>query len=139
MPLRRAFALCAAVAMLPVVAGCNSTAEVNKRPHPGTATASPLAGGVQQVVVRSGVDLRFHPSTIVVHPGTVRLVLINTAKPGNGPPHNIQFSGLPGADVADTQAGYSSSVTFTAPAPGTYDFVCSIHAAQGQTGKLIVR
>jgi plastocyanin len=51
----------------------------------------------------------------------------------------VTFSGLPAADVATTQAGRISSVTFTAPAPGTYQFVCSIHARQGQTGTMIVR
>jgi plastocyanin len=69
----------------------------------------------------------------------VRLVLVNTSKPGAGPPHNVTFGGLPAANIATTQAGRQSSVTFEAPAPGTYNFVCSIHAAQGQTGKLIVR
>lgn len=127
------------LAALLLAAGCTRTAEVNTRPHPGTATATPAAGGVQQVVVRSGTDLRFNPSTIIVHPGRVRVVLVNSAKPGAGPPHNLQVTGLPGAFVPDTSAGYTSSVTFTAPAPGTYQFVCTIHAAQGQTGKLIVR
>jgi plastocyanin len=75
----------------------------------------------------------------VVHPGTVRIVLVNTAQPGSGPPHNVVFSGLPSADVPLAQAGQAQSVTFIAPAPGTYNFVCSIHATQGQTGKLIVK
>jgi plastocyanin len=135
MGFRRAFAMLAALAM---VAACSREAEVNKRPHSGTGVASEV-DGVQQIVIRAGNDLRFDPSTIVVHAGKVRIVLVNTSKPGAGAPHNIQMSGLPAADVPDVQAGRSASVTFTAPAPGTYDFVCSIHANQGQTGKLIVR
>lgn len=131
---------CALVTALALLASCARTPEVNTRPHPGTATASAAGGGLQQVVIRAGVDLRFTPSTIVVHPGRVRIVLVNTANKGAGPPHNLTFGGLPGVDnVPDVQAGYAAAVTFMAPSPGTYSFVCTIHAAQGQTGKMIVR
>jgi len=130
------------VALAPVLAsvltGCVTEPAANRRGHPGTTTATAGPNGVQTVVLRSGVDLRFHPSTIVVHRGTVRLVLENTAKPNQGPPHDLQFNGLP-FYVGTVQAGQRAAVTFTAPAPGTYGFVCTIHAAQNQTGKLIVR
>jgi plastocyanin len=121
-----------------LVACTNRESAINKRTHPGTQTASSDDTGVQTIVVTAGVDLRFHPSTIVVHPGRVRLVLDNTAQPGAGPPHDLQFSGLP-FYIGTTQAGRQAGITFTAPAPGTYRFVCTIHAAQNQTGKLIVR
>jgi plastocyanin len=128
-----------ALAVLALLAACsNRESPTNKRPQAGTATASAV-DGVQEIVMTSGVDLRFHPSTLVVHAGKVRIILENTAKPGAGPPHNVIFSNLPGADVPLAVAGSSESVTFTAPAPGTYNFVCSIHIAQGQTGKLIVK
>jgi plastocyanin len=140
MRFRRAPVSAAALVALAVVSGCsNREAPSNKRGHTGTATASAAADGVQQVTITSDVDLRFHPSTIVVHRGRVRIVLENTAKPGSGPPHNLQVTGLPGAFIGTTVAGTAQSVTFTAPAPGTYTFVCLIHAAQNQTGKLIVR
>jgi plastocyanin len=138
MQLRRAFVLGALAMVTPVLlAGCVREAEVNSRPQAGSATASTV-NGVQQVTLRSGPDLRFTPSTIVVHPGVVRLVLVNSAKPGAGPPHDVTFSGLPVANIPTTQAGRLSAVTFTAPARGTYQFVCSIHARQGQTGTLVV-
>jgi plastocyanin len=128
------------LATLVMLAACARTAEVNTRPHSGTGTATAASDGVQQIIVKTGQDLRFHPSTIVVHPGRVRIVLVNSANNGVGAPHNLTFSGLPGADsVPDVQAGYAASATFEAPAPGTYSFVCTIHANQGQTGKLIVR
>jgi plastocyanin len=139
MQLRRPFVLAAvSIALAASLAGCARESEVNSRPHEGTGTASAV-NGVQQITLRSGTDLRFTPSTIVVHPGVVRLVLVNSSKPGAGPPHDVSFSGLPAADVPTTQAGRLSAVTFTAPAPGTYHFVCSIHARQGQTGTMIVR
>jgi plastocyanin len=135
MQIRRVLAL---AAVLGVSAGCASQGAVDTQPHAGTEVAS-MSNGVQSVVVRAGVDDRFHPSTIVVHPGKVRLVLLNTAKKGAGPPHDLQFAKLPGADLPTVEAGYSASVTFTAPEPGTYSFVCSIHAVQGMTGKLVVK
>lgn len=136
---RRPFVLAATLATaLLTAAGCASEASVNDRPNVGTGSASEV-NGIQQITLRSGLDLRFTPATIVVHPGVVRLVLVNTSKPGAGPPHDVTFSGLPTADIPTTQAGRESSVMFEAPAPGTYNFVCSIHARQGQTGKLIVR
>jgi plastocyanin len=129
---------CALVAALVLLGACASEAPVNSRPQSGTGVASDV-GGVQQVTVEAGLDLRFHPSTIIVHSGKVRIVLVNTAKPGAGPPHNLQLTGLPAADVPLAMAGQTQSVTFIAPAPGTYTFVCTIHAVQGQTGKLIVK
>jgi plastocyanin len=140
MRLRRVTTAAVVLPLLVLVAGCsNRQSPTNKRAHPGTASASPASDGVQQVVITSGVDLRFHPSTIIVHRGKVRIVLDNTSKPGAGPPHNLQVTGLPGAFIGTTVAGQAQAVTFTAPAPGTYSFVCLIHAAQNQTGKLIVR
>lgn len=137
MPVRR---LAVALVALLVAAGCsNRESPTNKRPQAGTGTASNAPDGVQEVTLTSGVDLRFHPATIVVHRGLVRIVLVNTAKPGAGPPHNLHVTGLPAAAIGTTDAGDEQSVTFTAPAKGTYQFVCSIHAAQGQTGKLVVR
>jgi plastocyanin len=136
MLLRRAFPVLVALTLL--VSCSNRESPTNKRPQSGVGTATAV-DGVQQVTMTSGVDLRFHPSTLIVHPGKVRIVLVNASKPGAGPPHNVIFSGLPGADVPLATAGQTQSVTFTAPAPGTYNFVCSIHALQGQTGKLIVK
>jgi plastocyanin len=139
MGLRRSSAAVLALLLAGGLVACtNRESAINKRTHPGTATASTNGAGVQIVVVHAGVDLRFRPSTIVVHPGRVRLVLDNTAKPGVGPPHDLQFSGLP-FYIGTTQAGREAGITFEAPAPGTYRFVCTIHAAQNQTGKLIVR
>jgi plastocyanin len=128
-----------AAAALALLAGCsNREAAVTKGPHNGTGTASPV-GNVQQITITTGVDLRFHPSTIVVHRGQVRLVLKNIPTDGGGPPHDVKFTGLPVGNVPLTAAGETQSVSFTAPSPGTYDFECSIHAAQGQRGKMIVK
>jgi plastocyanin len=57
---------------------------------------------------------------------------------GTGAPHNLSVVGLPADFVPLVRAGQTSTASFTAPAPGTYRFVCTIHEAQGQTGSLVV-
>jgi len=116
-------------------AGCTNTSPaVNRRPHQGTGTATDV-NGVQQITVHAGNTYRFDPSTIIVRPGQVHLVLVND---GTGAPHNWSLIGFPAAFAPLSGGGQSTSVTFTAPAPGTYTFECTIHAKQGQTGKLVV-
>ena len=132
----------AAAAALVLVAGAasgcsNSRSAAQKQPHTGSGTAT-MVDGAQQIVVVTGADLRFHPSTIIVHPGLVRIILQNRTTTGNGPPHNLQVTGLPGAAVPLTPAGDVAAVTFTAGTPGRYRFVCTIHVQQGQTGTLVV-
>ncbi len=128
----------AAVVVVGAASGCsNSRSAVQKEPHSGSGSAT-MVDGAQQITVLTGADLRFHPSTLIVHPGKVRIILNNRTSNGNGPPHNLQITGLPGAAVPLTPAGDVSSVTFTAGKPGRYHFVCTIHVQQGQTGTLVV-
>ncbi|WP_375497700.1 cupredoxin domain-containing protein [uncultured Jatrophihabitans sp.] len=118
--------------------GCSNTKSAAQRqPNSGSGTAT-MVDGAQQIVVVTGADLRFHPATLIVHPGKVRIILQNRTSTGSGPPHNLQVTGLPGAAVPLTPAGDVASVTFTAGKPGRYDFVCTIHVQQGQTGTLVV-
>lgn len=107
---------------------------MNREPHTGSSTAVDVAG-VQQVVITTDSSYRFSPSTITVHPGRVRLILKHT---GSGAPHDWQLQGFPGDYVPLVQPGQQHSIEFTAPAPGRYQFVCTIHSAQGQTGTLVV-
>jgi plastocyanin len=118
---------------LALTACTNQQASINRRPHPGTATAS-FFGGVHQVTVSAGDTYRFNPSKIFVHPGTVQVTLHNL---GKGAPHNLTFLDF-GAATALTPGGSTRTVTFTAPSPGTYTYVCTIHRNQGQTGILVV-
>ncbi|MBE7187551.1 cupredoxin domain-containing protein [Jatrophihabitans endophyticus] len=132
-----ALAATAAISLAACDDGNSPTAD---RPQSGTGTATPAANGVQRIVVDTGPDLRFHPSTLVVHPGKVQIVLKNMHMGSSGgPPHDLKVYGLPGAYIPNIQEGQSASVTFTANAPGHYRFVCLIHVQQGQTGTLIVR
>jgi plastocyanin len=122
-------------------AACQSEGSVNREPHTGTGTAS-ARDGIQQITITTGKssnDFRFHPSTIVVHPGKVRILLVNQGKPGAGAPHDWSLSGHPDAFVPLIAAGTRDSAVFTAPRPGRYQFVCTIHTRQGQTGTLVVK
>jgi plastocyanin len=111
----------------------NSQASVNRRPQGATATAS-VVGDVQRVTVTTGDTYRFDPATIVVHPGEVTVVLVNS---GKGAPHNWTLVGTSAA-TALASAGATRTVSFMTPSPGTYQVVCTIHKKQGQTGKLVV-
>jgi plastocyanin len=133
MPPVRAAAVVAAAVVL-VVSGCsNSKPAVNRRPHTGATTAVPV-NGLQRVTVDANDLYRFDPSTITVHPGRVEIDLMNV---GNGAPHNWSLLGFSYATPL-TGSGQHSSITFTAPGPGTYTYVCTIHRKQGQTGTLVV-
>ncbi|MGH8960280.1 MAG: cupredoxin domain-containing protein [Jatrophihabitantaceae bacterium] len=126
----------AAVALLATcaIAGCsNRNSSANRQPHHGSGTAS-VVNGVQQITLHAS-DFRFDPSTVTVHPGKVRVILVND---GGGAPHNFRMTDFPADFVPLTANGQSSQATFTAPSPGTYQFVCTIHTAQGMTGKLVV-
>jgi plastocyanin len=122
------------LASVAVLAGCSRSGAINRRPVSGTATASSVAGG-QQVSIRVGDDYRFHPATIVVHPGRVEVILRHT---GTGAPHDWALSGFPADFVPLTQAGQIRAASFTTPSPGRYGFVCTIHRRQGQRGTLVV-
>ena len=131
--------LSAASAGAALIVACGaSDAHNNAAPQaqPTSAVTASTVGGIQQIVITTGDDLKFTPNVIAVHPGQVELIVKNT---GQGAPHNLQITGLPTSDwIPLTSAGQTNTVTFTAPAVGTYQFVCSIHKAQGQTGQLIV-
>jgi len=118
-----------------LLAGCQTKSAINREPHSGATTASVVAG-VQTVALTTGPSYRFTPATITVHPGRVRITLTHTGK--GGAPHDWQLLGLPAAYVPLINPGQTKTVEFTAPAPGTYTFICTIHVKQGQTGTLVV-
>jgi plastocyanin len=127
--------LAAAACAVLVLVGCtNRTANVNRRPQSGSSTAAAV-DGLQTVRIEADDKYRFTPDTITVHPGQVKIILVNT---GRGAPHNLQVTGIPGDFVPLAANGQTTTATFTAPAPGRYQFVCTIHVAQGQTGTLVV-
>lgn len=125
----------AAVGTLAVTAaGCQTQSAINREPQSGATTVAPT-NGVQDVVITTDSKYRFTPDTITVHPGKVRITLRHL---GTGAPHDWQLQGFPADYVPLTQPGQTKSIEFTAPAPGKYTFICTIHVTQGQTGTLVV-
>jgi plastocyanin len=134
---RRRFSRLAAVLLgvVVVLVGCsNRTSGVNRRPQAGVTTAA-VKSGVQQVTITADDTYRFTPDTITVHPGKVQITLVNK---GKGAPHDLSVTGFPADFVPLASTGQTTVAAFTAPAPGRYQFVCTIHVAQGQTGTLVV-
>jgi plastocyanin len=120
--------------VLLATAACATQPAVANGPHTGSSTAS-AANGVQQVTLTVADNYRFEPSTITVHPGLVKVTLVHK---GTGAPHNFSLVGFPTDETPLVEPGHTVSVSFTAPSPGTYKFVCTIHIAQGQVGQMIV-
>ena len=139
MPRRPRSAVCAGISLvlMAVVAGCSNTeSSANRTPNSGSATASTV-NGIQQVTIDANDLFRFVPDTVYVHAG--REVKVTLVRTGPGAPHDWQLTGFPGIAIPlETAQGESLSTTFMPPAPGRYQFVCSIHLKQGQTGTLVV-
>ncbi|MHA6764951.1 cupredoxin domain-containing protein [Streptacidiphilus sp. PAMC 29251] len=121
-------ALAAAVLLL-AVAGCSSTAATSTpTPPPATATAttpgSAPAAAAAQIVID---NFAFSPATLTVKPGqTVTVVNHDSAT------HTLTASPGSGFDTGPINPG--KSATFTAPAkPGSYPYVCTIHASMRGT------
>lgn len=117
------------------VTSCSNTKNaIQREPNTGSSTAGVVAGA-QHVIVVVDDRYRFDPATITVHPGMVTITLEHK---GTGAPHDLQVLGFPSDSVPLVSHGQTVSSTFTAPSPGRYEFVCTIHRALGQTGTLVV-
>lgn len=126
-----------AAVLLGGLVGCsNREAPRFKEQHQAagtTATASPAAGGGQQVTVQAADTMRFTPSAIVARPGRLTIVVRNVGKD----PHNFEIPTL-GADAGNIPAGMSATVTVTLSKPGSYPFDCAYHVALGMVGTVQV-
>jgi plastocyanin len=130
----RSAALTGVLLVPALLAGCQTKSAIEREPHPGITTASAV-NGVQAITIVTDDKYRFTPSTITVRPGKVTITLEHR---GTGAPHDWQLLGFPADYVPVISGGQSRSVTFQAPGPGSYSFVCTIHANRGQTGTLVV-
>ncbi|MCW2523317.1 MAG: Copper binding cupredoxin [Frankiales bacterium] len=119
-----------------LLAGCQSQSAINREPQSNVSYSATVTDGVQNVVITTDNKYRFTPDVITVHPGKVRITLKHL--PTGGAPHDWQLQGFPADFVPLTQSGQTNTAEFIAPAPGRYQFVCTIHVVQGQTGTLVV-
>ncbi len=103
-------------------------------PNVSTAPAQPSIAGAQEIPVAL-VDFGFRPVEIRVKAGqAVNLVLANRGVVV----HDLTIPALRFQAVA--QPGQQSTAGLRAPAPGTYEFYCSVpgHREAGMVGRLVV-
>ena len=124
-------ALRAAVLAGLLIAGCGASPGASDRGSPATT-----AGEVTvSVATAAGDDRRFLPAAIAVQAGArVRLVFRNESAES----HNLSFTGAlePIRTATIMDPGQEEWLSFVAPDPGVYAFVCTVHL--GMTGELRV-
>jgi glucose/arabinose dehydrogenase/plastocyanin len=113
--------------------------EVGGGPSPSASPgASAPAGEGEAASVTVGTDtgsaLLFEPTDVsVAGGGDISVVFENRSTV----PHNLTFGPpIDAATATIVNAGASETITFAAPEPGTYDFVCTLHP--GMDGVLTV-
>jgi plastocyanin len=117
--------LVAVIGLAVVVAGCQAT---------GATTSAPADGTRIAVATAPGETLAFDPPEVQV--GSVMPVTM-TFRNRSSVAHNLTFTnGLSAATRTIVEPGWDEVLHIVPPAPGTYTFVCTIHA--GMTGRLVV-
>jgi plastocyanin len=113
---------------LALLAGCGGSSSPSGGTGVGTATGP---ADDQAFTIRGTDRLQFDPQTVDAKVGTLTLTLHN-----GGVPHDLKFAdpSLPSIPVVSGDRTASATLHFTRP--GTYTFVCTIHA--GMTGKVVV-
>jgi len=114
----------AAPAATPAAAGATTGASSAATPAAGGAAA---AGGATELTISTdtGSELKFVPAEATVKSGaTVKL----TFKNASTLPHNLTFQqGIDAKTQPAVAPGQSETIQFTAPAPGTYKWACTLH------------
>jgi plastocyanin len=81
----------------------------------------------------TAVNLKFSPATLFATSGASVTITLNNQD--TRVPHNVAVSGL--GTSATCPGPCTAALTFTAPAPGNYGFVCTVHPYM--TGTLVVQ
>ncbi len=98
----------------------------------GALVFAPSAVAQGQDVTVSMEDNFFSSANITVAPGTT----VTWVQNGANPHTTTSDDGL--WDSGVIEGGSGGSFSFTFDEPGTYDYVCTIHAAQGMVGTVTV-
>jgi plastocyanin len=130
--------LLAVVSLIAVsaLAACSSgDSQPDAASAPSVAAAA--ATGVQLVTLHVTDRLRFTPDSISVHPGKVRLTLVDDGSY----PHNFSIPSLHvvSPTVSGNPGQTSATTTLTLTKPGTYPFVCTFRSAAGMHGEIVVK
>ena len=117
-----------AVALAAPLAACGSSSGGGS----DSGSAVTVEGDTQVVHVTGTARLRFVPDRVEVSPGKVR---VEFTVPKGSAPHSFTIRAL------DVDTGVfdddTKSVSFTVSQPGTYTYICTIHASM--TGTLVVK
>ncbi len=107
-------------------------------PPPPAPTSTPVplptatpSQAVNNSPVITAKNIAFSPTSVTVKSGAQ--VTITLANQDSFVPHNLNVLGV---KANDCTGPCTSSVSFTAPAPGSYTYQCSIHPSM--TGTLVV-
>lgn len=118
------------------VAACSSG---DSQPDAASASsaATAAAAGVQLVTLHVTDRLRFTPDIISVHPGKVRVTLVDDGSY----PHNFSIPSLhvTSPTVSGNPGQTSATTTLNLTKPGSYEFVCTFHASAGMHGEIVVK
>jgi len=119
-----------------VLAGCHGGSSPSGS-HTTAAAAAASSGGVQKITLHATDQLRFEPDVITMHPGKLRLTLVDDGSY----PHNISIPSLhiTSTTVSGDPGQTSTATTLTLSKPGTYEFVCTFHASAGMRGEIVVK
>jgi plastocyanin len=93
----------------------------------GGGSSAASSGGAQPITIGTdkGVELKFEPNNVTAPANsTVKLTFNNVSTQ----PHNLHFQQGIDAKTAESVApGTSETIDVKTPAPGNYEFVCTIH------------
>lgn len=108
----------------------------SQAPSPASTAAGTPAGAATEVRIGTdaGTDLRFDPEAAsVAGGGTVQVSFENLS----AVPHNLTFQDpIDAATATVVDPGAGDTITFEAPPPGDYQFVCTLHP--GMDGTLTI-
>ncbi|HSL00756.1 MAG TPA: plastocyanin/azurin family copper-binding protein [Rubrobacteraceae bacterium] len=93
---------------------------------------APVAWAQDQEVTVGMDDNFFEPANITVEPGTT----VTWVQNGSNPHTTTSYDGL--WDSGMIEGGSGGSFSFTFDEPGTYDYFCIPHEAQGMVGSVTV-
>jgi len=139
---RRTVPVIAVLSLAGLLVGCSKEPAVPPptEARPGVGTVTTDADGVQEITLQVQDDYVFTPHAFTVHPGQVRLTLINV---GEQMVHNFRFKPDSGPAPIEEQidilpAGEEETIEFEVTDAGAYPFECSFHVQLGQVGTMTV-
>jgi plastocyanin len=123
------------VVMALLTQSCGGSQAVGSVASPsGSATAAASASPPPPNQVWTSDSFKFTPAQLEVRVGTT----VTWREATKYTPHNVRLDADP-ENVAHDLENLDQTWSFQFKVPGTYPFVCTLHADQGMTGEVIVK